>query len=94
LMYMMSMLSLFILRSKEPDLERPFASPFYPVFPAIALLISTISIFAIIWYNPISGLAFFAGLAFIVAIFVLMGKHKARITGEEMLDRPQMITKN
>jgi len=91
LMYMMSMLSLFILRTKEPTLERPFASPFYPVFPAIALLISAISIFAIIWYNPMSGLAFFAGLIFIVIVFMLMGKHKVRIAGEEMLDRPQVI---
>lgn len=92
LMYMMSMLSLFVLRAKEPALERPFASPFYPVFPAIALLISTISIIAIIWYNLMLSLAFFAGLAVIVIIFVLMGKHKVKIAGEEMLHRPQVIT--
>ncbi|HTD40797.1 MAG TPA: ethanolamine permease, partial [Mucilaginibacter sp.] len=42
LMYMMSMISLFILRKKEPELERPFASPFYPYFPAIALGLSGI----------------------------------------------------
>jgi ethanolamine permease len=38
-MYMMSMVSLFMLRVKEPKLERPFTSPMYPAFPAIALTI-------------------------------------------------------
>jgi ethanolamine permease len=48
-MYLMSMVSLFILRKKEPALERPFASPFYPVFPAVALIISTVCLLAIIY---------------------------------------------
>jgi len=51
LMYMMSMISLFVLRVKEPALERSFKSPAYPVFPAIALIISTITLFAMIYYN-------------------------------------------
>ncbi|HEY8783248.1 MAG TPA: ethanolamine permease [Mucilaginibacter sp.] len=80
LMYMMSMISLFILRVKEPDLERPFASPFYPVFPAIALLISGVTLFAMIYFNVILSLYFFGGLAVVTLIFVLMGKHKQKIT--------------
>jgi len=87
-MYLMSMLSLFILRKKEPRLERPFASPFYPVFPATALIISTVCLFAIIWFNlEVSGI-FFAGLAVVVAIFVLMGKHKIALT-DEMMTAPE-----
>jgi amino acid transporter len=31
-MYMISMVALFALRSKEPHLERPFSVPFYPLF--------------------------------------------------------------
>src|SRR5690349_11010543 len=36
-MYIVSMLSLFVLRSKEPDLARPFPAIGYPLFPAVAL---------------------------------------------------------
>ena len=87
-MYLMSMLSLFILRKKEPHLERPFASPFYPVFPATALIISTVCLFAIIWFNLEVSCIFFAGLAVVIAIFVLMGKHKIALT-DEMMTAPE-----
>jgi ethanolamine permease len=85
LMYMMSMISLFILRVKEPRLERPFASPFYPVFPAIALIISAITLFAVIYFNFMLSLIFFAGLAIAILIFVLMGKHKVKIIDNYMV---------
>lgn len=86
-MYMMSMISLFILRRKEPALIRPFRSPFYPVFPAIALLLSTICLFAIIYYNFMLSLVFFSGLAVAIFIFMLTGKHKLKITGDLMLEK-------
>lgn len=85
LMYMMSLVSLFVLRIKEPNLERPFASPLYPVFPAIALIISTITMFAMIYYNFKLSLYFFAGLAIVILVFVLTGKHKMKITEENMI---------
>jgi len=84
LMYMMSMISLFILRSKQPGMERPFAAPLYPVFPAIALLISAISLFAIIWYNHTAGLLFFGGLILVAVLFIALKKHKAAVP-EDML---------
>lgn len=77
-MYMMSMISLFILRKKEPGLERPFHSPFYPVFPAIALVISAVALIAIIWFHFMLSLFFFGGLALAITIFVLTGKHKVK----------------
>jgi ethanolamine permease len=83
-MYMMSMISLFILRKKEPDLERPFISPFYPVFPAVALIISAVSLFAIIYYHFGLSLIFFGGLAASVIVFVAMGKHKVKLVEEYM----------
>ncbi len=85
LMYMMSMISLFVLRVKEPGLERSFSSPFYPVFPAIALVISTITLFAMIYYNFTLSLYFFAGLAVVIIIFVLMGKHKVKLVDDFMI---------
>jgi ethanolamine permease len=84
-MYMMSMISLFILRKKEPGLNRPFISPFYPVFPAIALIISAITLFAMMYYNFMLSLIFFAGLAVVIVIFVLMGKHKVKLVEEHMI---------
>jgi len=90
-MYIMSMISLFILRVKEPKLERPFASPFYPVFPAIALLISAITLFAIIWFNFKLSLYFFAGLIIIIAIFMLMGKHKVKILDDVLLEKAEAM---
>jgi ethanolamine permease len=95
LMYMMSMISLFILRVKQPGLERPFVSPFYPVFPAIALLISSITLFAMIYYNFRLSLYFFAGLMIAIILFMLMGKHKVRITDDVLLETiPDSITQH
>jgi ethanolamine permease len=84
-MYIMSMISLFILRVKEPTLERPFTCPFYPAFPAIAITISTITLIAMIYYNFILSLIFFAGLAIAAIIFVSTGKHKEKLLDDNMI---------
>jgi ethanolamine permease len=86
-MYLMSMISLFILRKKEPDIERPFVSPFYPVFPATALIISVICLFAIMYFNVVVSLVFFAILAVALIVFMLMGKHKMKIMDDVLLER-------
>lgn len=51
ILYIMSMLSLFVLRKKYPDMERPFIAPYYPWFPAIALIISVISMVSVAYYS-------------------------------------------
>jgi ethanolamine permease len=91
-MYVMSMISLFVLRYKEPNLERPFKAPFYPLFPAIALLITLVCLFAVINSNRQLSLVFFAGLAIAIVLFVLMGKHKIQLQGDDMLDRAEIVT--
>ncbi len=50
-LYIISMIAFFNLRKNEPNLERPFKVPFYPFFPAIALVIASISIVAMTYYN-------------------------------------------
>ena len=92
LMYMMSMLSLFILRKKEPGLERPFTSPLYPYFPAIALTLSGVCLSAIIYYNWLQGLYFFGGLIVVIILFMLMGKHKIKITDDILLETATVMT--
>jgi len=85
LMYIMSMLSLFMLRKKEPGLERPFKSPFYPWFPAIALVLCCVCLFAIIYFNLMLSLYFFGGLIITILIFLGMGKHKQKIPDDMMM---------
>jgi ethanolamine permease len=60
-MYGFSMVSLFVLRRREPALERPFRAPFYPVFPAIALGGAGVGFLAVAVSNP-PVLAVFSGV--------------------------------
>jgi ethanolamine permease len=92
LMYMLSMISLFILRKKEPDLERPFTAPVYPIFPAIALVICTVTLIAMVYFYWQLSLYFFGGLVIVVGIFMLMGKHKNKITDDVLLETAEAIT--
>lgn len=50
-MYIISMISLFVLRASAPAMERPYKVPFYPLFPAVALVLSVVSLLAMIYYN-------------------------------------------
>lgn len=73
LMYVMSMLSLFVLRRKEPDLDRPFKAPFFPYFPAVALVLSVVCLGAIVYYNLTLGIIFFGLLLVSLLFFVTIG---------------------
>ena len=74
-MYCISMISLLKLR-KVNELYPGFKTPFYPWFPIFALVLSVVCLLAIIWYNFILCLIFFGGLAALLLIFVLSGRHK------------------
>ena len=89
-MYIMSMISLFVLRHKEPQLKRPFISPFFPVFPAIALLLSVTCLLAIIYYNLFLSYIFFSGLAAAILLFIFTGKHK--IKNDVLLEKAVIIS--
>lgn len=80
-MYCSSMISLFKLR-KLPTHQPSFKTPFYPWFPAIALALSIVSLIAIIYYNLILSLIFFAGLLIVYALFLLTEKNKYPPSGE------------
>ncbi|KAF1072849.1 MAG: putative amino acid permease YhdG [Pseudomonas citronellolis] len=62
-MYIMSMLSLFKLRSAEPELERSFRAPGYPVVPSIALVLALVCLVAMLWYNQVVALVFLVLMA-------------------------------
>lgn len=73
-MYAMSMLSLLVLRVKEPALERPFKAPLYPWFPIIALVLSLVCMVAIMYYNQLLSVIFFASLFVSWAFFIVTQK--------------------
>ena len=69
-MYAISMLSLLKLRTKEPNLERPFKAPFYPFFPIIAFVLSLVCMIAIVYYNQEIGVIFLVGLVIFLSVFL------------------------
>lgn len=52
LLYVVSMISLFVLRRRAPGLERPYRAPLYPIFPIVALLLSLVCLGAVLWSAP------------------------------------------
>lgn len=50
-MYICCLISFFVLRKKEPDLKRPFRTPFYPAIPLLALLLSVVAFVAMSYFN-------------------------------------------
>ena len=84
-MYLMSMASLFRLRLKAPDLERPFKAPFYPLFPAIALGLALAFLGTMIYFNP-QIFALYIGLfAILCAYYGLMGARNAKTVAPDAL---------
>ncbi len=95
-MYLLSMVSLFVLRIKEPAITRPFISPFYPYFPAMALALSAVILIAIVYYDVKDhggwlSLIYFGGMGMIIGIFRLTGKHKTQIMDDVLLEPAQAM---
>lgn len=65
-MYGMSMISLFVLRRREPQMDRSYKAPFYPVLPAIALAGAAICFFAVSYYN------FILFLLYVLSVFIVI----------------------
>lgn len=75
-MYIISMIAVFVLRTKQPNLVRPFKVPFYPIMPFIALLLSVVCLVAIVYYNWQVSVLFFTLLLIIVLVYVALDKHR------------------
>jgi len=67
-LYVTSMVSLFVLRRKQPQLERPFRAVAYPIFPAIALVLAAVFLVAYAVSSPLV-FAFFLGMFAIGALY-------------------------
>lgn len=80
-MYIVSMLAFFKLRMNEPELERPFKVPLYPLFPAVALIIASVALVAMTIYNlEIAGV--FVGLLAIAYLYYAIAVPKNKPTHE------------
>lgn len=64
-MYITSMLSLFKLRHSEPNMEKSYVCPLYPILPVIAIGIAVLALAAMIFY--------FKEVAIIYALFMVCG---------------------
>jgi len=82
-MYIMSMLSLFVLRKKEPALLRPFPALGYPLVPAIALGLAVVCLITMVWFNPLVSGLFAVLMALAYAYFRLT--HRQRAAAEAKL---------
>ncbi|MBD9423753.1 ethanolamine permease [Pseudomonas sp. PDM15] len=84
-MYIMSMLSLFKLRKSEPNLERTFKAPGYPVVPGIALVLALVCLAAMIWFNGTIALLFLGLMSIGMVYFLLTGAQRDAVPADVLL---------
>jgi ethanolamine permease len=88
-MYIMSMAALFKLRASEPNLDRPFRAPFYPVFPAIALVTAVVALITMIYFNLVV-FGLFCGLFALGFVFYRFTGHlRDSADADDLLDVAQ-----
>jgi ethanolamine permease len=66
------MISLLLLRKKEPGLPRPFRVALYPLFPLLALCIAIISIVAMFIFNLYLGIIYFSILLISFLLYLII----------------------
>lgn len=76
-LYIISMAALFKLRSSHPDMERPFKAPVYPLFPAVALILSLFFLVVMTWFNLGIALIFVAMFVPAYGYFLLTAGNRA-----------------
>jgi len=86
-MYIMSMLSLFRLRSIEPKMARSFLAPGYPIVPAIALILAVVCLIAMLWFNLEIAGVFVLFMAVAYLYFLLTKKQRTDAPKDLMLSR-------
>lgn len=84
-MYIVSMASLLKLRQSEPQLERPYKAPFFPVFPLVALACGIVCLFAVVYFNFMLSLLFLALMAVAYAYFHFTSGQRDAAPADAML---------
>lgn len=73
-LYIISMISFFQLRKKEPQLTRPFKVPAYPLFPVLALALAIISFVAMVIFNWELAIVYFIFMGLCYAAFKIFNR--------------------
>ena len=73
-LYIISMISVMVLRKNEPGLERPFKTPFYPYTPVIALIVASTALVAMITLYLTLALVYFGIIGVTYAGFLFFYK--------------------
>lgn len=84
-MYLISMAALFKLRRTEPNLLRTYRAPFYPVFPAIALVLGIVCLGAMVWFNFMLTMLFLVLMALAYVYFLMTSAQRKAAAPDEML---------
>ena len=84
LMYIISMFALFKLRLSEPEMDRPFKAPFFPWFPAIALVAAVICLCSMIYSNTVIAIIF-GGLLLLGYVYFRLTRHQRETAPMDML---------
>lgn len=80
-LYFFSMLAFIRLRRAEPELERPFRAPLYPLAPFLALILAAGCFVAMTWFNPWHALVF---ISFLILFTLLTRIFKSSTTHEKI----------
>lgn len=85
-LYIVSMVTVMKLRTKEPDLDRPYRTPLYPLLPLVALVIAVVALAAMLWFNAEGGwYSITAGyIGFLVAAFAYFSIARRWLTPEDI----------
>ena len=82
-LYVISMASLFKLRRSEPNLERPFSAPVFPLFPAFALGSAVVCLLTMIYFNALMAGLFVALMAIGYVYFrATSGRRRAALAAQ------------
>lgn len=88
-LYIISLITIFALRKNHPNMARPFKTPFYPVAPAIGLVIAVVAFAAVIYYNQSLALIFGAIMAAAFVYYKLFASKDALV--EQVLAMPAAV---
>jgi ethanolamine permease len=77
-LYVIAMVTVLVLRKKEPGLERPFRVPCYPVFPVTALIIGLACLIAMVTLNIRLSMIYFTLLGLSYIWFHIVVKKRLR----------------
>jgi ethanolamine permease len=79
-LYILSSAAVLKLRKSEPDLERPYKAPLYPLTPILALTLALVCLSAMIWKHPRLALAYLGILGVTWLAFRILVPKAARTT--------------